>query len=64
MLALSQADGPGVLQVRCMNVLPKAIGALVLSLLGTYAAEMEQGALVVADERRSRVRILPLNRQN
>jgi hypothetical protein len=47
-----------------LNVLPEAIGALVLSLLRTYAGEMEQGALVVADERRSRVRILPLNRQN
>jgi len=28
----------------------------------TYAAEIERGALVVADERRERVRILPLNR--
>jgi predicted nuclease of predicted toxin-antitoxin system len=63
MLALSGADGPSVLQVRCLNVLPDAIGPLVLSLLMTYAAEIEQGALVVADERRERVRILPLNRQ-
>jgi predicted nuclease of predicted toxin-antitoxin system len=60
MLALSGADGPSVLQVRCLNVLPEAIGELVLSLLRTYAAEIEQGALVVADERRARVRILPL----
>ncbi len=29
----------------------------------TYAAEIEQGALEVADKRRERVRILPLNRQ-
>jgi hypothetical protein len=43
-----------------LNVLPEAIGELVLSLLRTYAAEIEQGALVVADERRARVRILPL----
>jgi predicted nuclease of predicted toxin-antitoxin system len=64
MLALSRADGPSVLQVRCLNVLPEEIGALVLSLLRTYAGEMEQGALVVADERRSRVRIMTLNRQN
>ncbi len=32
MLALSGADGPSVLQVRCLNVLPEAIGTLVLSL--------------------------------
>jgi hypothetical protein len=62
MLALSGTDGPSVLQVRCLNVLPEAIGTLVLSLLKTYGAEIEQGALVVADERRLRVRILPLKR--
>ena len=63
MLALSGADGPSVIQVRCLNVLPGAIGPLVLSLLEAYGAEIKQGALVVADERRERVRILPLNRQ-
>jgi predicted nuclease of predicted toxin-antitoxin system len=63
MLALSGADGPSVIQVRCLNVLPGAIGPLVLSLLKVYGAEIKQGALVVADERRERVRILPLNRQ-
>ena len=47
-----------------LNVLPEAIGTLVLSALRAYASEIEQGALVVADERRARVRILPLNRQN
>jgi predicted nuclease of predicted toxin-antitoxin system len=64
MLALSGAAGPSVVQVRCLNVLPEAIGSLVLSLLRTYAVEIEQGALVVADERRERVRILPLSRQS
>ena len=63
MLALSGADGPSVLQVRCLNVMPEAIGPLVLSVIRSYEAEIEQGALVVADERRERVRILPLNRQ-
>ena len=48
--------------MRCLNVLPEAIGPLVLSLLRTYASEIGQGALVVADERRERVRILPMNR--
>jgi len=61
-LALSIADGPSVLQVRGLNVLPEAIGTMVLSLLRTYGTEIEQGALVVADERRQRVRSLPLQR--
>ena len=39
----SAADGPSVLQVRCLNVLPEAIGTLVLSLLKTYGAEIEKG---------------------
>jgi predicted nuclease of predicted toxin-antitoxin system len=39
MLALSGADGPSVLQVRSLNVLPEAIGTLVLSLLKTYGVE-------------------------
>lgn len=38
-------------------------GILLLSVLRSYANEIKQGALVVADERRARLRILPLNRQ-
>jgi predicted nuclease of predicted toxin-antitoxin system len=64
MLALSGADGPSVLQVRCLNVLPEVIGAMVLSLLETYGDQLQQGALIVADGRRQRVRILPLQPQN
>ena len=64
MLALSGANGPSVLQVRCLNVLPEAIGSLVLNLLGSYSDELERGALIVADERRQRVRILPLEPRN
>jgi predicted nuclease of predicted toxin-antitoxin system len=51
MLALSGADGPSVVQVRSLNVLPETIGSLVLLVLSRYAREIEQGALVVADER-------------
>ena len=36
MLALSVADGPSVLQVRCLNVMPEAIGPLVLSVIRSY----------------------------
>lgn len=62
MLALSGAASPSVLQIRCLNVLPEAIGSLVLSVLRTYADDIELGALIVADEQRQRVRILPLSR--
>jgi predicted nuclease of predicted toxin-antitoxin system len=60
---LVDMEGPSVLQVRCLNVLPEAIGALALSVLMASAKEIGQGALVMADERRQRVRILPLRPQ-
>jgi predicted nuclease of predicted toxin-antitoxin system len=62
LLALTQAEGPSVLQVRTQDVTPDALGRLVLGALRQFQAELEQGALIVLDEARSRVRILPLNR--
>ena len=50
------------LQVRCLNLLPEAIGPLVLSLLRSNSADIGRGACIVADERHCRVRILPLKR--
>jgi predicted nuclease of predicted toxin-antitoxin system len=59
-LALSHASGPSVIQVRAKNVLPEHIGSVVMAALRQYDAELEQGALIVVDDARSRVRILPL----
>lgn len=61
-LALSGNTGPSVIQVRCLNVLPERIGPLVLDLLNRYGPSIRSGALIVADERRQRVRMLPLQR--
>jgi len=58
-LALTQANGPSVLQVRGQNILPEAIAPLVVKALNQYNKELEAGALIVIDETRSRVRILP-----
>jgi predicted nuclease of predicted toxin-antitoxin system len=59
-LALSGQTGPSVIQVRCLNVLPECIGPLVVDLLSRYEPSIRTGALIVADERRHRVRVLPL----
>ena len=60
LLALTQAEGPSVIQVRTQDVTPAAIGTLVVSALHQFHAELEQDALIVLDEARARARILPL----
>jgi predicted nuclease of predicted toxin-antitoxin system len=59
-LALTHAGGPSVVQVRSQRVLPEHIGPLVLAALQRYEAELSAGALVVVEEAKSRVRVLPL----
>ena len=59
-LALTQAEGPSVIQVRTQDVTPKAIEKLVVSALRQFQADLEKGALIVLDEAHSRARILPL----
>ena len=60
LLALTHADGPSVLQVRAQNVLPGHLGPLVIAALRQYEAALIAGALVVVEEAKSRVRVLPL----
>ena len=60
LLALTRARGPSVVQVRTQNVLPAAIGNLVVRVLTEHGAALEAGALVTVDERAARVRILPI----
>jgi len=60
MLALTHATGPSVIQVRGRNVLPEHLGDKVISAVRQFETEIEQKALVVIDEKRARVRVLPL----
>jgi predicted nuclease of predicted toxin-antitoxin system len=63
MLALTQASNPSVLQVRAQDILPKSIGKIVIKILQKYETELEQGALIVFDKAKERVRILPLEKR-
>jgi len=58
-LALTHAAGPSVLQVRGQDVLPDHMGPLVIAALYQHDADLAAGALVVVDERKCRVRVLP-----
>jgi len=62
MLAATQARGPSVIQVRTRDVLPDHLGPILVATLKEHQTTIEDGALVVMDQSRSRVRILPLQR--
>jgi predicted nuclease of predicted toxin-antitoxin system len=59
-LALTQAESPSVMQVRTQDVTPHYLEAMVIDALSKYESLLETGALIVLDEGKSRVRILPL----
>jgi len=58
-LALTHGEGPSVIQVRGQRVLPEHMGPAVLAALTQYEAELSAGALVVVEQAKSRVRVLP-----
>ena len=60
LLALTHASGPSVIQVRGQDVLPGHMAPIVLTALKQHEIELTTGALVVVDEARSRVRVLPI----
>jgi len=60
LLAATQKEGPSVIQVRTQNILPEAIGALVINSLNQFRRELEKGAIITIDPGRARVGILPL----
>lgn len=60
LLALTQAEGPSVIQLRSQLVLPGEIGHLVFAALRQHGELLARGALVVIDAATSRARILPI----
>jgi predicted nuclease of predicted toxin-antitoxin system len=61
LMLASTGDGrPSVLQIRAQRVLPHQIGEQVVSALRQMAAELDKGALVTVDPKKTRVRVLPL----
>lgn len=60
-LAFTQASAPSVVQIRMEDVLAPAMEMLLVNILRDYEAELTAGALVVLDESKSRIRVLPLS---
>jgi predicted nuclease of predicted toxin-antitoxin system len=59
-LAATQGEKPSVVQIRAVDVSPEAIGEIVIQALRQMELELEGGALLTLDTRRTRLRVLPL----
>jgi len=64
LLALTEAESPSAIQVRTQDVTPQYLEAMVIGALKKYESLLEAGALIVLDEGKSRVRILPLSKKS
>lgn len=59
-LAATHGNKPSVVQIRADNVSPEAIGRQVAQALRQMGLELERGALLTIDPKRTRLRVLPL----
>lgn len=59
-LAVTNAQGPSVIQFRTQDLSPGHLKPLLVSILDQYKGHLKSGALISADDKRSRIRILPL----
>lgn len=60
LLAASGASGPSVIQIRTQDTLPDTVGTLMIAALHQLQPQLHSGALVVIEQHRSRVRVLPI----
>jgi predicted nuclease of predicted toxin-antitoxin system len=62
-LAATGNDRPSVVQIRADRALPQQIGIQVVAALLRFETELEAGALVTIDPKKTRGRVLPLGIQ-
>ncbi len=60
LLAKRKTRRPSVVQIRTQDVMPRAIGDIVIRALGASRTTIEAGALVTVDPGRNRIRLLPI----
>ena len=59
-LAATQGEKPSVVQIRADDVSPDVIGFQIVQVLRQMSPELEDGALLTIDTKRTRLRLLPL----
>jgi predicted nuclease of predicted toxin-antitoxin system len=62
-LAVSHDEKPSVVQIRSDDLYPSAIGKLVVNALVQAENDLDAGALVTIDPKRTRLRLLPLQQK-
>ena len=60
LLASRKTRQPSVVQIRAQDVLPTAIGEIVVRAINAGSLHLEAGALVTVDPNRNRIRLLPI----
>lgn len=59
-LAATNTEFPSVIQVRVQDVTPEHLSGYIISALHQFEKHLNDGALITIDEKKYRVRILPL----
>jgi len=59
-LAATGENGPSVIQIRSQKLLPDHLESLLVSTVEQFAEPLETDAIIVIDETRFRIRMLPL----
>jgi len=63
-LAATHGKKPSVVQIRAEHLAPDLIGSHIVSALRQLAVELDYGALVTVEPKRTRMRVLPLREQS
>ena len=64
LLYATKATAPSVIQLRSEDIRPRIVGEIILQTLCKAEKAIEQGALVIVEPRKSRIRLLPLKNKN
>ncbi|MDR0779481.1 MAG: DUF5615 family PIN-like protein [Pseudomonadales bacterium] len=59
-LAATGDTSPSVIQIRAENTSPRAIAAQVISAIRQTSQDLQRGALLTIDPKRTRIQVLPL----
>ena len=60
LLAVTETEGPSVIQIRTTDVTPEAQSKRLLDTLEQFRQHLTDGVLISIDESRARIRLLPL----